>query len=148
MDVDLSRRTQRLMYEAELLATHAQSLDGVLQQACETGALLVVEQSLTALVAELAAPQSLMSAQWQAMLKELPDTLQERRLLERALLTTDGELYGLHLRLEQQRTGRLPVATGVIVTTALATERVAQLKALVTALRTLANALRESSRFC
>lgn len=136
------------MYEAQLLATHMQSLDGPLQQACETGVLLVIEQSLAALITELAAPQVLDAGPWQTMLKRLPDTLQERRLLERALLTAEGELYGLYLRLEQLRTGYSPVTAGLIVTTMSATERVVELNEQVVALRALANALRESSRFC
>ena len=148
MDIDPSRRTQRLMYDAELLASHALSLDGALQQACESGALVLAEQSLAALVAELAAPQPLEAGPWQQMLNALPDTLQERRLLERALLTANGELYALYLRLEQRRTGHVPATVGLIATTLSVGERVAQLKDQLVALRVLANGLRESSRFC
>lgn len=147
MDADPSRRTRRCMYDAALLTEHALTLDGALQLAAESGALLLVEQSLAALVAELAAPQPLVSQPWVLMLQQLPESLQERRLLERALLTAEGELYGLYLRLEHQRTGR-PAASGMIITTASPQEQLLQLKGQLEALRALANTLRESSQFC
>lgn len=148
MDADPSRRTQRLMYEAELLAAHALTQEGALQQVCESGALVLAEQSLAALVAELATPLPLEGESWQQLLKALPETLQERRLLERALLTTDGALYALYVRLEQRRTGYAPGSMGLIATTVTGRDRVDQLKEQLIALRALANALRESSRFC
>lgn len=155
MDIDPSRRTQQLMHEAALLLSHAQSLEGALQKACASGALVLAAQGLSALVAELAAPQKMDIGQWQEMLKMLPETLQERRLLERALLTAEGELYPLHLRIEQQRTGRSALSTplrtesaGLIATTASPADALAQLKSQMDVLRCLANSLREFSRFC
>lgn len=148
MDTDPSRRTQRLMYEAELLLTHAQTLDGAVQQACEDGAMLLASQGLSALVAELAAPQALDAGYWQDMMKLLPEALQERRLLERALLTAEGELYPLHLRIEQQRTGRTAAPVALIATTSSFADNLAQLKSQMVVLRQLANSLREFSRFC
>ena len=149
MDVELSRRTQRLLYQAEQLLVLASEQKGSLQLACEVGALALIEHGLAALVAELAAPQPVGRGDWQQLLTALPDTLQERRLLERALLAVDGELHDLYCRLEQQHAEhRSPTPTALIVTTASPDERVAQLRSQLLALRRMIDALREYSRFC
>lgn len=147
MDTDPSRRTRQLMYDAALLTEHALTLDGALQLAAEAGALLLIEQSLAALIAELAVPQPLAPQPWWLMLRQLPESLQERRLLERTLLTAEGELYGLYARLEHQRTGR-SAAVGMIATTASLQEQLLWLKEQLIALRALANTLRASAQFC
>lgn len=151
MSADLSRQTQRLLYQADQLLALASEQEGSMQLASEAGALALIERGLVALIAELAAPQTIGRGDWQQLIVTLPEALQERRLLERALFEADGELHDLYCSLEQQYTERqsfAPAAQQLIATTASPNERVARLRYQLVALRRVVDALREYSRFC
>lgn len=149
-----ARRMQQLIYQAGLLLEQAERSSGnsAFQQACTAGAVALASQGLSALVAELASPNVVQPGHWIDMLQALPPVLQERRLLERELLTVEGALYPLHLCIEQQRKGKCR-ATMVdsLATDVLAAPRESEaetLRAMLNALVSLAQSLRASSQFC
>ena len=146
---DPARRTLALIYHAELLLTQsAQVSHEALRHACVSGAVALTAQSLAALLTALAAPQRMAPGHWVDMLTALPDSLQERRLLERALLAAEGELYPLHLMIEQQRIGQAsaPAVSEVFATTTSVSSDAELLAPLIKRLGQLAQDLLSSSQ--